>query len=458
MTLMCYTAFEQYRTMLGSCAAWMHQTSQLVDDLCPFEGPLPMRMVRATALVGTSLTRAYPKPEFGIRTVATFCGDAQIVERIDDSLAFCSLRHFHKVGVPAAGPKVLLFAPLSGHYATLLRETVAQLLIHHDVFVTDWANARDVPLEQGAFGFDDYVGYSLRFMARHPDAAVVCVCQPSAPVFAAVCLQAQRTGTEPSALVLLAGPMDTRISPTAVNRYAKRHPVAWHAAHAVDRVPDGYVGAQRLVYPGFVQHAAFVSMNMARHLYHHGELFWSLTRGDMETAQRLRGFYDEYNAVMDLPAEFYLQTLERVFCEHWLPEGRLAVDGQPVDAGALTRTRLLCIEGEIDDICGRGQTAAALRMACNLPASHKAGLVVQGAGHYGVFSGRRFREQCYPVLREFIADSVAKRSERSIRRRDPVCFGRRRADNGHDRRLGTTRPPAGKGCDRAIFAFRTKRQ
>jgi poly(3-hydroxybutyrate) depolymerase len=317
---------------------------------------------------------------------------------------FCSLRRFRQ-GDGLSRPRVLLVAPLSGHFATLLRDTVATMVADHDVYVTDWHNARDVPLSDGRFGFDEYVDHVIEALdVIGPGAHLFAVCQPCVPALAAVAIMAEdRHPAQPRTLTLMAGPIDARVSPTKVNELATTVPISWFERNAIATVPARYPGAFRRVYPGFLQLTAFLSMNLPRHAKSHFELYHDLAEGRWDEASRRREFYDEYFAVLDLTAEFYLETVERIFQEHQLAKGTLEHHGRLVDPGAITRTSLLTVEGERDDICGLGQTMAAHDLCRNLNPYLKHHHVQVGVGHYGVFAGRRWEQQVYPIVRDLIA-------------------------------------------------------
>jgi poly(3-hydroxybutyrate) depolymerase len=303
---------------------------------------------------------------------------------------------------------VLLVAPLSGHHATLLRDTVRALLPEHEVWVTDWMDARMVPLAAGPFHLADYVDYVREFIRlltdpRRPNLNVISVCQPTVPVLCAVALMAQAgDGPAPRTMVMMGGPIDARRSPTAVNNLAMRKPYSWFERNLIQRVPQKYPGFMRRVYPGFLQHLGFVAMNPDRHLSAHWDYFNHLLAGDGESAEKHRDFYDEYNAVLDLPAEYYLDTVKAVFQEFALPKGRMFVREQLVRPTAIRETALLTIEGELDDISGDGQTEAAHLLCLNIPRERREHYVAAGAGHYGIFSGRRWRENVYPRVRDFM--------------------------------------------------------
>ena len=361
------------------------------------------RNVAAAFDLMTRLTQRYERPEFGIATVRLGERTWRVREVVEAEKPFCRLLHFVKDGAPRQ-PRALVFAPLSGHYATLLRDTVRTMLPDHDVWVTDWIDAREVPIAAGRFHFDDYVRYVREFIAHvGPESHAVSVCQPTVPVLAAVSLMAAAGEPIPRSLTMMGGPIDTRRSPTAVNTFAKHRPMSWFEARVIQRVPMRYPGFMRRVYPGFMQFAGFVAMNPDRHVESHMQYYQHLVEGDGESAEAHRRFYDEYNAVMDLPAEYYLETVERVFHKHLLPEGRLVVAGETVRPEAIRGTALFTIEGELDDISGSGQTEAAQSLCKGIPARDKQHFLAPGVGHYGIFSGRKYREMIYPRIREFIA-------------------------------------------------------
>jgi poly(3-hydroxybutyrate) depolymerase len=363
--------------------------------------PGSRNVAAAFDLIGR-ITKHYERPVFGIHKVASNGVEYAVSEVYDIQKPFCRLLHFRKEGAPKQ-PKVIVFAPLSGHFATLCRDTVKTLLADHDVWITDWIDAKEVPITVGAFHFDDYVAYVeefLRFMGR--DSHAISVCQPTVPVMAAVSLMAARGEAIPRTLTMMGGPIDTRRSPTAVNTFAKTRPLSWFEAKVIQRVPVRYPGCMRRVYPGFLQFAGFVSMNPDRHMESHLQYYQHLVEGDGESADQHRRFYDEYNAVMDLPAEYYLETVERVFQKHSLPQGKLFVAGERVRPELIRDTALFTIEGELDDISGNGQTEAAQGLTKGIPARDKQHFEAKGVGHYGIFSGRKYREMIYPRIKEFI--------------------------------------------------------
>ena len=371
----------------------------------------------------------YEKPEFGIHSVDNDGVEYPVVEREVLAKPFCRLLRFKRytddhgnLGELKDDPPVLLVAPLSGHHSTLLRDTVRTLLRDHKVYITDWVDARMVPKDEGTFSLDDYVGYIEAFI-RHigaKDLHVISVCQPTVPVLAAVSLMAARGEQTPRSLVMMGGPIDTRESPTAVNNLATQKPLWWFEANLIHTVPPNYPGRGRRVYPGFLQHTGFMAMNPERHFMSHWDFYQDLVKGDLDTADSHRRFYDEYNAVLDMPAKYYLDTVRIVFQEHLLPRGLWKVRGATVDPSKLSGMGVMTIEGELDDISGKGQTRAAHKLCRGVAEADKQHLTVTGAGHYGIFSGRRWRTQVYPQVREFIARyaaPAAKRPARKSRRR-----------------------------------------
>jgi len=363
------------------------------------------RNVAAAFDLMTRLTQRYERPAFGIRSVRSDGVDYAVSEVYDVEKPFCRLLHFRKMGAPKQ-PKVIVFAPLSGHFATLCRDTVKTLLADHDVWITDWIDAKEIPITQGPFHFDDYVAYVREFLTfTGRDTHAISVCQPTVPVMAAVSLMAANGEPTPRSLTMMGGPIDTRRSPTEVNTFAKKHTLSWFEAKVIQRVPMRYPGFMRRVYPGFLQFAGFVAMNPDRHMESHVQYYQHLVAGDGESADAHRRFYDEYNAVMDLPAEYYLETVDRVFHKHSLAEGKLVVGGERVRPEAIKSSALFTIEGELDDISGNGQTEAAQGLTRGIPAKMKQHFEAKGVGHYGIFSGRKFRELIYPRIREFIREA-----------------------------------------------------
>ncbi|MCW5625888.1 MAG: polyhydroxyalkanoate depolymerase, partial [Burkholderiales bacterium] len=362
------------------------------------------RSVAAANELMVRLLQRYAKPEWGIDTVEVAGKPVAVAIEPIVEKPFCHLLHFRR-DTRRRDPKVLVVAPLSGHHATLLRDTVRTLLRDHDVYVTDWIDARLVPLDRGEFHLDDYVEYVQEFIRRlGPDVHVISVCQPTVPVLAAVSLMAaDKDKALPKTMTMMGGPIDTRRNPTAVNNFATGRPLSWFESHVIERVPAKYPGAGRAVYPGFLQHASFIAMNADRHIEAHREFFNHLVQGDGESAEAHRRFYDEYNAVLDMAAPYYLETLRVVFMEHALPNGTWRVRGQRVEPAAIRNVALFTIEGELDDISGVGQTEAAHDLCSNIPKTRRDHFLVEGVGHYGIFSGRRYRERVYPRIRDFIA-------------------------------------------------------
>lgn len=359
--------------------------------------PFAKRLAASSELF-LRVTQRYEKPDWRV-------ADAEIEIALDKP--FCKLIHF-KQAQPKAR-KVLIVAPLSGHHATLLRDTVRAFLPEHDVWVSDWVDARMVPLADGAFHLDDYVDYVCEWIRllsdpRKPDLHVVSVCQPTVPVLAAVALMASRGEKHrPVTMTMMGGPIDARRSPTAVNNLATRKPFSWFERNLIHRVPEKYPGFMRRVYPGFLQHLGFVAMNPDRHLNAHWAYFDHLIQGDGGSADAHRRFYDEYNAVLDMPAEYYLDTVRTVFKDFALPKGRMFVRQELVRPQAIRETALLSVEGELDDISGNGQTEAAHALCLNIPREAREHYLAPGVGHYGIFSGRRWREIIFPRVRAFMA-------------------------------------------------------
>jgi poly(3-hydroxybutyrate) depolymerase len=348
----------------------------------------------------------HTRPPFGIGTVTVGNREVEVREEAVAVTPFGTLLHFKK-DIDASQPRVLMVAPLSGHFATLLRATVRTMLPEHDVFITDWHNARDVPLSAGRFGFDEYIEHLIKFLeAIGPGAHLLAVCQPCVAALVATAVMAQAGNkAQPRSMTLMAGPIDTRVNPTKVNELAKKNSIEWFERALTAAVPMGYPGAFRRVYPGFVQLAAFMSMNLDRHVKAHRELYQNLANGELEKAAITKAFYDEYFAVLDLTAEFYLETVRLIFQEHALPLGRLEFRGRPVDTSAIRRTMLLTVEGERDDICAVGQTVAAHDLCSKLRPYLKRHHMQAGVGHYGVFSGKRWENQIYPILKNVILSS-----------------------------------------------------
>ncbi len=346
------------------------------------------------------------RPAYGIESITVGNREVAVTEDPVERTPFGTLLRFKK-DIDMAQPRVLVIAPLSGHFATLLRATVRTMLPEHDVFITDWHNARDVPLDAGRFGFDDYVAHIVRFLEKiGPGAHMVAVCQPCVQALVAAAVMAQDNNpAQPRSMTLMAGPIDTRVNPTKVNELAKGKDIAWFEKNLIARVPGRYDGGGRKVYPGFVQLAAFMSMNIDRHLKAHQELYENLRKGDDEKAAQTKAFYDEYFAVLDLTAEFYLETVKIVFQDHVLPLGELTYRDSKIEPKAIKRTMLFTVEGEKDDICAVGQTLAAHDLCTSLRPYRKRHHMQAGVGHYGVFAGRTWQNQIYPMVKNVILQS-----------------------------------------------------
>jgi poly(3-hydroxybutyrate) depolymerase len=416
---MLYQIYETQRSMMEPFADFAQAASKLYSNpLSPFgQNPFAQRISAYYDLM-YRLGKDYEKPEFGLKTVAVDGVEVAVHERVEIDKPFCELRRFKRfTDDPAtltklkAQPAVLIVAPLSGHYATLLRDTVRTMLADHKVYITDWKNARLVPMDQGEFHLDDYVHYVEDFIRHlqkeYGNCHVMSVCQPTVPVLAAVSLMASRGEVTPLTMTMMGGPIDARKSPTAVNNLAMNKSYEWFETNVIYRVPPNFPGAGRPVYPGFLQHAGFVAMNPDRHLSSHYDYFKHLIAGDDANAEAHRQFYDEYNAVLDMDANYYLETIRLVFQDFALVNGTWDVineDGEieRVRPQDIKTTAHLTIEGELDDISGSGQTEAAHELCTGVPKARQKHLEVKGAGHYGIFSGRRWREVVYPQVREFI--------------------------------------------------------
>jgi len=401
---MLYELHEFQRTITAPLVAWMDASHRLfTSPYSPLAYTPVSRHVAASSELLKRLMRSYHKPEWGIKHALV--GDREVpvtIERVMDK-PFCHLLHFRKE-MDHPGRRVLIFAPLSGHHATLLRDTVRTMLQDFDVYITDWVDARMIPLTEGPFHLDDYVGYVQEFI-RHlgPGLATVSVCQPTVPVLAGISLLAQaQDPCVPAAVVMMGGPIDPRRNPTVVNDFAMGRPHSWFADKVIYRVPYNYPGFLRRVYPGFLQHLSFIAMNADRHMEAHRDFFNHLIVGDGDSAEAHRRFYDEYNAVLDMPAEYYLDTIKTVFQDFALPRGTWEVRGTLVQPQAIKTAALFTIEGELDDISGHGQTEAAHTLCRSIPSEMRKHLLAKGVGHYGIFSGRKYRETIYPQLRDFV--------------------------------------------------------
>jgi poly(3-hydroxybutyrate) depolymerase len=406
-----YTAYELQRRLSAPARTTSALTARAIKGLPRPLGALPgPRLLRATAEVVANARPTHERPAWGIDEVEIDGRPVPVVERPLLSTPFATLLHFATPSLTDR-PRVLVVGPMSGHFATLLRPTVRTLLVDHDVVVVDWHNARDVPLAAGRFGLDEYVDLVLQAI-RHvgPDTHVVAVCQPAPLVLAAVALMAEDgDSARPRSVTLMAGPVDTRVNRNKMNDGAERRPLSWYERWVTTTVPRGYAGAGRKVYPGVVQLSAFMSMNPRRHWGAQLGMFRALVVGDEEKAAATRTFYDEYSAVMDVHADFYLETLQRIFMEHDLPRGVFTWRGRPVDLSAIRDTALLTVEGAQDDLCSPGQTAAAHDLCTGLPAELKRHHLQERVGHYGVFAGSRWESEIYPVLRDFVAGTAVRR-------------------------------------------------
>src|SRR5580692_10254647 len=365
--------------------------------------PPPLRQFGAVCNMLADGGLTHHRPDYGFKFAKMGNDVVAVTEEARFETPFGTLLRFRK-DTQVVQPRVLVVAPMSGHFATLLRGTVSVLLPDHDVYITDWKNARDIPLSHGTFGFDEYVDHLIRFMEVMGEGGhMIAVCQPAVAALAAAAVMAEHGNrAQPRSLTLMAGPIDTRQNPTRVNDLAKSRPIEWFEKKLIDKVPWRYKGAFRRVYPGFLQLTAFMSMNLDRHINAHISQFRALSCGDVVAAEAHTKFYSEYNAVMDLPAEFYLETVKRVFQDHDLPLGNLTWHGQKVRPEAIRKTALLTVEGERDDICAIGQTMAALDLCSGLRISQKRHHLQSGVGHYGVFSGSRWAREVYPKVRAMI--------------------------------------------------------
>ncbi len=405
---MYYQLYELNHAAMGPFRAAADATRlYFKNPLNPFAHTPFGKNIAAAAELFERTTRRYGKPEFGIGSTVFRGERVPVVERVDWQRPFCRLIHFEKTVRAGARPqpKLLIVAPMSGHYATLLRGTVETMLQDHDVYITDWTDARMVPLAEGRFDLDDYIDYLISMLHFIGEGThVMAVCQPSVPVLAAAAIMDTRGDRHvPATMTLMGGPIDTRRNPTAVNTLANSHDLDWFKRHVIMAVPFPHPGFMRVVYPGFLQISGFLSMNLDRHMEAHRDFFRHLVDGDGDSAEKHRDFYDEYLAVMDLTAEFYLQTVDTVFIRHALPKGEMMHRGERVDPGAIRNVALLTIEGENDDISGVGQTEAAQDICTGIPAERRAHYLQPKVGHYGVFNGSRFRAEIAPRIRDFIS-------------------------------------------------------
>jgi len=402
---MLYHAYELQRAFLSSASAIATMSANMLNSpLNPmtYFGGEPVMSSALEVFAHASAPRG--KPVFGIDTVDIDGKPSAVHEEIVVEKAFGQLVRFRHELLPDDAPRLLIVAPMSGHYATLLRGTVERMVPGHEVYITDWHDARDVPLCEGRFDLDDYIDYLVGFLEHiGPGAHMLAVCQPSVPCFAAAALMsADKHPCRPRSLTMMGGPIDTREAPTAVNTMATKRPLAWFEHNVIAKVPFQYKGSGRKVYPGFMQLNGFMSMNLGNHMISHWEMYKHLVAGDGESADAAKEFYEEYRSVCDMTAEFYLQTVANVFQTHSLPKGEFMHRGKRIDPGAITDIALLAIEGERDDISGLGQTRAALTLAPKLPKAKKQYLMAESVGHYGIFNGSKWRDRIAPVVEQWI--------------------------------------------------------
>jgi poly(3-hydroxybutyrate) depolymerase len=445
---MLYQIYETQRSLMEPFTEFAQAASKLFSNPSnPFgKVPYAQRMAAGYGLA-YRLGKDYEKPVFGIKTVDVAGSPVAIHERVEIDKPFCELRRFKRFTDDVATlaklkgqPAVLIVAPLSGHYSTLLRDTVKTMLGDHKVYITDWKNARTVPLSEGKFHLDDYVNYVQEFVRHlqgiYGNCHVVSVCQPTVPVLAAISLMASRGETTPLSMTMMGGPIDARLSPTSVNNLATTKPFSWFENNVIYKVPASFAGAGRRVYPGFLQHTGFVAMNPQNHAKSHFDFFKDLVKGDGASADAHRAFYDEYNAVLDMDADYYLDTIETVFQKFKLVEGTWDVlspqgDTERVRPQDIKTTSVLTIEGELDDISGSGQTQAAHGLCSSVPAAKRQHFEVEGAGHYGIFSGRRWREMTYPVVRDFILKAHTAAGAHGAAKAKPVAKSVVKAGSQH---------------------------
>ena len=426
---MLYQLHEFQKALLQPMSSWARAASQALIDASNPASSLPgSERLSASYELLYRLGKEYKKPEFGIRAVQAHGREVAIHELTTLAKPFCKLIRFKRYSDDVEviqklkdDPIVLVVAPLSGHHSTLLRDTIRTLLQDHKVYITDWIDARNVPVAEGEFGLDDYVHYIQEFIRTigAENLHVISVCQPTVPTLGAISLMASAGEATPASMIMMGGPIDARKSPTAVNNLADQKSYKWFESHVIYKVPPNYVGAGRKVYPGFLQHTGFIAMNPKNHMQSHWDYFQNLVRGDEQDAEGHIRFYDEYNAVLDMDAKFYLDTIKTVFQDYSLPNGQWKVAGDLVKPQDIKKTALLTIEGELDDISGSGQTRAAHELCIGITKDNKAHYEVAGAGHYGIFAGRRWRDKVYPKIKEFVRDhpgakkKVAAKSSRS---------------------------------------------
>jgi len=408
---MLYNAYEMQRSLLSGASAWASVMAETLTNPANPMAALGLGQVMASALdVFSHAAMPRRKPNFDIETVTVDGVSHGVTEAIVQHRPFGNLLRFSHDGLPADAPKLLVVAPMSGHYATLLRGTVARMMERAVVYITDWADAKMVPMEAGRFDLDDYIDYLIGYLEFiGPNTHMLAVCQPSVPAYAATAIMgANKHPCRPLTLTMMGGPVDTREAPTSVNDVAVTRPLSWFEHHVIAQVPLHYPGAGRKVYPGFLQLAGFISMNLHSHMMSHWQMFKHLVEGDGDSADATKGFYEEYRSVCDMTSDFYLQTIEHVFQKHSLPKGEFVHRGKPIDLGAITDTALLAVEGERDDISGIGQTRAALTLAHNLPEANKRYLLAESVGHYGIFNGSKWRGRIAPVVEEWMAQHASR--------------------------------------------------
>ncbi len=398
---MLYDAFDFQTDLAQQTRAWGRVLSEAWSPWIGWGEPVTWMSATARMMMRTGLT--FARPAYGIETVSVGNRVVPVAEEPVEVTPFATLLRFRK-DIQTEQPKVLVVAPLSGHFATLLRATVRTMLPDHDVYITDWHNARDVPLSEGRFGFDDYVAHLVRFLRTMGEGShILAVCQPAVQALIAAGVMAQtRDAAAPRSMTLMAGPVDCRVNPTGVNALATSKPIDWFEKNLIATVPKRHKGAGRRVYPGFMQVSAFMAMNTKRHIQGHADLFWHMANGEDAKAEVIEHFYDEYFAVLDLDAEFYIQTVKAVFQDYTLAKNEQTFRGDPVDLRAIRRTALMTVEGERDDICAIGQTMAAHDLCTGLAPYMRTHHLQAGVGHYGVFAGRRWDQQIYPQVRNFI--------------------------------------------------------
>ena len=402
---MLYTAHEiQKNWLAGASYLAQIQANWLNSSVNPFSYLSGGSVVASALDVFAHAAMARGKPDFGLGTTVIKGKPVAVIEKIECRKPFGQLKHFIRDGAPTGQPKLLIVAPMSGHYATLLRGTVERMLPGHDVWITDWRDAREVSLKDGHFDLDDYVDYLVEFLEHiGPGAHMLAVCQPSVPCYAAAAvMSANKHSCRPKTLTMMGGPIDTREAPTAVNTLSTERPHSWFRQNVIATVPTNYRGSGRKVYPGFLQLGGFMTMNLGNHMFSHWEMFKHLVVGDDDSADATKEFYDEYRSVCDMTAEFYLQTVDVVFQRHLLPKGEMMHRGKRIDPAAITDIALLAIEGERDDISGVGQTRAALKIATKLPEAQKKYYLAPEVGHYGIFNGSKWRDKIAPVVEDWI--------------------------------------------------------